>query len=159
MTEIVTTFTGFEVKSGTNDNGPWKLVKFVDAEGKRFQTFDEDIAEQGQGMIGQLVRVEFEVESRQSGGKTRTNNKILALYDPSAPSGSGGGGGGGGAASEAQLKLMAAQTAATLAAAGAIDISDLEDLVAAADNLFAWATGTLEIDDDDISPPGDDVTD
>ena len=158
MSEIVTTFTGFEVKSGTNDNGSWSLHKFKDSDGKVYQTFDDGLAEQGRDAIGQPIRVEFEVETRNSGGKTRTNNKILSLSDPSVASAAGGGVVGG-VASEAELKLQSLGIAIQMAQAGMIGGETFAELADGAENVFAWATGTLELDDEDIEPPSSEVSD
>ena len=48
----------------------WTLSKFEDAEGKKFQTFDDDIAAQVRSVIGQEAVIEFEVETSNRSGRT-----------------------------------------------------------------------------------------
>lgn len=125
----------------------WTLSKFEDAEGKKFQTFDDDIAAQVRSVIGQEAVIEFEVETSNRSGRTYTNNMITGV---------GGVGGGAVAATGAVVSAgfnlspvdqrFKAMDQALKAAAVLDEFPDFEALVGMADAFLGYALDELEAD-------------
>ena len=159
MPEIITTLTGFEVKPGESGNGPYILSKFAADDGKKYQTFDEELAERMKARIGKPSKLEFEVQSRTSGNRTFTNNVVTDISDPSASTVDASGGG-----SSAVMERLAAFQAAesvvsTLVASGQSEDYSFLAIVGAADNILAWAEGNLAGSDPEDAVPDADPSD
>ena len=82
MPEIQVALIGFDVKPGESANGTYVLTKFTADDGKKYQTFDEELAEKLKAKIGQgTFGLGFEVQSRQNNGRTFTNNVITGIAE------------------------------------------------------------------------------
>lgn len=153
MPEIVTTLTGFSVKPGDD----WELTKFEADDGKKYQTFDKDVAEKAKGFIGKPARITFEVQTRTSNNKTFTNNAMQDIADPSAPSASGGNGAAA-VASPVLERVAAFEAGLHLVEVVAPESISFASVTGAADNILAWAKGeTTAADEEDIEPPAADA--
>jgi len=165
--QVTTKFTGFENKSGTNDNGAWKLTKFQAEDGKKYQTFDDDIREQGKAFeeSGEEVTVVFEVQKRGQ----NTNNVIESLEAASSggssAASSGGSSGGEGAgifyspiAYRIEAFGVAIKFGEFMVQSGQLDELDFSGVVRISDMIVAYGEGKLAGGDpDDATPPGADA--
>ena len=161
MGQVTTKFTGFENKSGTNDNGAWKLTKFQAEDGKKYQTFDDDIREQGKAFeeSGEEVTVVFEVQKRGQ----NTNNVIESLeaaLSVGSSAGSGAASAATAAASPVIYRIAAFDVAIKfgefMVQSGQLDALDFSGVVRIADMIVAYGEGSLAAGDpDDITPPGE----
>jgi hypothetical protein len=83
----IVTLTGFETKTGSNDNGGWTLYLFKDGGGNKYQTFEDDLGSKASGLIGKSVDVEYEVQERDLPAKgdrpatTVRNNVIKSVKE------------------------------------------------------------------------------
>jgi hypothetical protein len=145
MPETITTLTGFEVKPGSNDSGAYVLTIFTDAEGKKFKTFDDDIAGQAREMVGRLALVDFDVRSQNRNGRTYTDNFINAVKDANEVSTSGANGAGGdvAAVSPVASKILAFRASIDLMVAMPEAFGDAPNFVGiakVADAIYDWAS-------------------
>lgn len=74
--EAITTLTGYEVKTGQGQRGPWSMHLFKDAAGVSFQTFDSGLGNRAAQLLHQTVRLVYEPETNQRG---YTNNVLKAI--------------------------------------------------------------------------------
>lgn len=158
MAEVITVLTGFSIKPGSNAQGSYTLTKFDADDGKKYQTFDDDIAAQAKALIGTQVRITFEVQSRTNQGRTFTNNVIseVAEASASAPAAASSGGARG---LTANGKVSAFRAA--VEAAGLVKIKDpsFTDIIRIAESITAWAEGRLAGDDPEDAVPEADPLD
>jgi len=109
VSEVTTTLTGFEAKPGENANGTYVLLRFTADDGKKYQTFDEELGERMKARIGQKSVIAFEVQQRNSNGKTFTNNVATDIFEPgSQPAASNGASAGASVAASPVLERVAA---------------------------------------------------
>lgn len=144
MPETITTLTGFEVKPGSNAQGAYVLTIFTDAEGKKFKTFDDDVAAQAREMVGRLSLVEFDVRTQNRNGRTFTDNFLEAVKDANEVSTSGAGAGGDVAAvSPVAAKILAFRASIDLLVAMPEAFGDTPNFVGiskVADAIYDWAS-------------------
>ena len=83
MQQVVTLVSLEVPKSGNGEHGPWSLYVFKDTGNVKYQTFNDDLANVGRGLLNQPVALTFEQETntRTINGepKTFTNNKITSI--------------------------------------------------------------------------------
>lgn len=157
MPEATVTLTGFELKSGENENGPFVLTRFKSDEGKSYQTFDEELAEKLKSGLGSPVALAFEVQSRTFKGKTFTNNVITGLAESVAQSGGAVVVSGGGGSSRVSERLQAFEAGLQLVSIVAPESLNMGSVTAAAENILAWADGSQAVTGGDAAD--DDPTD
>jgi len=154
MSEIVTTITGFELKPGESASGTYVLSKFSADDGKKYQTFDEELAERVKARVGQSSRVVFESQQRTNNGRTFTNNVITDIMDPNAAASSNGSSV---VATPATLERIAAfEAGVQLVSVVSPESFDFASVTRAAEGILAWAKGELAgSDPEDITTDDD----
>lgn len=153
MPEVVTTITGFDVKPGESAQGPYVLTRFNAEDGKKYQTFDEELAGRVKERIGVPSRITFEPQQRTSNGRTFTNNALTDIADPSAPAGQSGGAAGAVAASPTLERIAAFEAGVALVSVVAPENFNFLTVSSAAEQILAWAKGELAgSDPEDITP-------
>ena len=158
MPEVTVTLTSFEEKPGESANGPYVLTKFSADDGKKYQTFDEELAERLKTSLRKPVKLSFEVQSRTNNGRTFTNNVVQDAVDPSVSTG------GESVADSGTGVKIAAFTAAESVVANLVGSGQMEDynflaIVRVADNILAWAEGSLAGSDPEDAVPDSDPSD
>lgn len=166
MAEVITKLVSVEKKPGSNANGAFVLTKFTAADGKKYQTFDEELAAKVENQLMNIdgVKIVFEVQSRTNQGRTFTNNSMTDAFisgnETAAASGaaSGGGSGRGASAVTPNGKLAALGPAVTvglyLIESGQVESLDFSGFTQIADMFVAWANGEIAgADPEDIAPP------
>jgi len=162
VSEVTTTLTGFEAKPGENANGTYVLLRFTADDGKKYQTFDEELGERMKARIGQKSVIAFEVQQRNSNGKTFTNNVATDIFEPgSQPAASNGASAGASVAASPVLERVAAfEAGLRLVEVVAPENLNFVSVTAAAENILAWAKGELAgSDPEDIVPEDDSAAD
>jgi hypothetical protein len=156
MPETITTLTGFEAKPGSNAQGAYVLNIFTDAEGKKFKTFDDDIADEAKKLIGPLVVLEFDVRSQNRNGRTFTDNFIQSIKDASEVSTADGQAGGDVAAvSPVAAKILAFRASVDLLVAMPEAFGDTPNFVAltkVADAIYDWASRSTDAVEAEVEP-------
>ena len=155
MPEIQVTLTGFEVKPGESANGPYVLTKFTADDGKKYQTFDEELAAKLKSKIGQgTFGLEFEVQSRTNNGKTFTNNVATGLAGAATIDASGAG-----TSSGTLERLAAFEAGLRLTEVVAPENLNFVTVTTAAESILAWAKGELAGSDPEDAVPDADPSD
>lgn len=168
MAEVITKLVSVEKKPGSNANGAFVLTKFTAADGKKYQTFDEELAAKVENQLMNIdgVKVVFEVQSRTNQGRTFTNNVMSDAFisgnETSAGSGAASGGGRGASSVTPNGKLAAlgpaVQVGLYLIESGQVESLDFAGFTSIADMFVAWANGEIAgADPEDIAPPGAEV--
>lgn len=167
MSEVTTRLVSVEQKPGESENGPYTLFKFTAADGKKYQTFNEEL---GAKISNQLLNVDglvvvFEVNSRKSrdGTRTFTNNMMSDAYLAASKPVSGSAGTSSGRSSSTVTpngKLVALEAAVQVVVhmvdSGQLDSFNGAAILSIADGFVAWANGTLAgSDPEDAVPDAD----
>lgn len=161
MPETITTLTGFEAKPGSNAQGAYVLNIFTDAEGKKFKTFDDDIAAQAKELIGPLVVLEFDVRSQNRNGRTFTDNFIQSIKDASEVSTDGQAGGDVAAVSPVAAKILAFRASIDLLGTMPEAFGEspgFVDIAKVADAIYDWASRSAVVEDEEPEPEPEPVT-
>lgn len=162
MAEVITKLVSVEKKPGSNANGAFVLTKFTAADGKKYQTFDEELAAKVENQLMNIdgVKIVFEVQSRTNQGRTFTNNGMTDAFisGNESSAGSGGGSGRGASAVTPNGKLTAlgpaVQVGLYLIESGQVESLDFSGFTSIADMFIAWANGEIAgADTEDIEPP------
>jgi len=160
VAEVTTKLVSVEKKPGSNANGAFVLTKFTAADGKKYQTFDEELAAKVENQLMNIdnVKIVFEVQSRTNQGRTFTNNSMTdAFVSGNEAAASSGGSGRGASAVTPNGKLNALGPAVTvglyLIESGQVESLDFSGFTSIADMFVAWANGDLAgADPEDIDP-------
>ena len=155
MPETITTLTGFEVKPGSNAQGAYVLTIFTDSEGKKFKTFDDDVAAQAREMVGRLALVEFDVRTQNRNGRTFTDNFLEAVKDANEVSSTSVGGGDVAAVSPVAAKILAFRASIDLLVAMPEAFGDSPNFVGiskVADAIYDWASRSADSAHAEVEP-------
>lgn len=149
MPETITRLTGFEAKPGSNANGAYTLHIFTDVEGKKFKTFQDDVADKAKQLVGPEVVLDFEVKQQSRNGRVYTDNFLNGIRDASEVSTETGGGDTAAISPTAQKILAYRAALDTLAALPESfgDSPSFVDICKVADAIYDWAShsaGDLE---------------